>query len=193
MKNREFRSLREIGTIRMCKRVLKNQTNTTSGVPFYKISTLGKKADSFISEKLYIEYKNKYNFPKKGDILITASGTIGKYSRYSGEDAYFQDSNIVWLEHDETIVTNDYLYYALNFADLNSSNGSTIKRLYNSDLYNTKIIIGSISEQKKISRLLNIIESKIELNNKINDNLVRQMNLIYDYWFNHFNFSKSRQ
>ncbi|WFQ95041.1 hypothetical protein MFERI15407_00289 [Mycoplasma feriruminatoris] len=172
----------------MCKRVLKNQTNEISGIPFYKISTLGKKADSFISEKLYTEYKNKYSFPKKGDILITASGTIGKYSRYSGKDAYFQDSNIVWLEHNETIVINDYLYYALNFADFNASNGSTIKRLYNSDIYNTKIILCPISEQKKISKLLNIIESKIKLNNKINDNLIKQIQSIYDNWFLKFNF-----
>lgn len=37
-------SLGDIGPICMCKRILKSQTNTVEGVPFYKIGTFGKKA-----------------------------------------------------------------------------------------------------------------------------------------------------
>lgn len=102
--------LGNIGKICMCKRIMKDQTNTTSGVPFYKIGTFGKEADAYISYDLYNEYKSKFSFPKKGEVLISASGTIGRTVIYNGEDAYFQDSNIVWIENSEDIVLNKYLY-----------------------------------------------------------------------------------
>lgn len=106
----QWKKLGEIGNICMCKRILKHQTNTKSGIPFYKIGTFGKVADSYISEDLFMEYKKKYSFPQKGEILISASGTIGRAVIYDGEDAYFQDSNIVWINNDESMVLNKYLY-----------------------------------------------------------------------------------
>lgn len=90
-------TLGDIGKVCMCKRVLKEQTSPSEEIPFYKISTFGGKADTFISRKLYNEYKTKYSYPKKGDVLISAAGTIGKTVIYNGEDAFFQDSNIVWM------------------------------------------------------------------------------------------------
>ncbi|GAA7701856.1 hypothetical protein HpMMM85_00970 [Helicobacter pylori] len=57
---------------------MKHQTTRYGEIPFYKIGTLGtfgNTADAFISKKLFLEYKTKYSFPKKGDILISASGT----------------------------------------------------------------------------------------------------------------------
>ena len=64
----------------MRKRILKEQTLSQGDIPFYKIGTFGKKANSFISKELFREYREKYNYPKKGEILISASGTIGKKS-----------------------------------------------------------------------------------------------------------------
>ena len=96
-------SLGDIGSICMCKRILKSQTNTVSGVPFYKIGTFGKEADAYISQETFNEYRSKYNFPKKGDVLISAAGTIGRTVVYDGKPAYFQDSNIVWIDNDETV------------------------------------------------------------------------------------------
>jgi type I restriction enzyme S subunit len=43
-------------------------------------------------------------------------------------------------------------------------------------------------EQDKIVEILLVIDKKIELNNKINDNLQYQLNLMYDYWFTQFDF-----
>ena len=53
----EYKKLGDIGTVCMCKRILKSQTNTEGGVPFYKIGTFGGVADSYISEELYEEFK----------------------------------------------------------------------------------------------------------------------------------------
>ena len=60
--------------------------------------------------RLTEDYRAKYSFPRKGDVLISASGTIGRRVVYDGEPAYFQDSNIVWVANDETNITNAYLY-----------------------------------------------------------------------------------
>ncbi|MCD8292029.1 MAG: restriction endonuclease subunit S, partial [Prevotella sp.] len=86
--------LGEIGKISMCKRIFQDETSALGDVPFYKIGTFGKKADAFISLNKFQDYKKKYNFPNKGDVLISAAGTIGKAVIYDGEPAYFQDSNI---------------------------------------------------------------------------------------------------
>jgi type I restriction enzyme S subunit len=104
----EWKALGEIGDVKMCKRILKNETQPEGDVPFYKIGTFGKQADAFISSEIYESYKSRYSFPKKGDVLISASGTIGRAVIYDGERAYFQDSNIVWLDNDESVVTNRY-------------------------------------------------------------------------------------
>jgi len=127
-------TLGDIGKICMCKRILKEQTFSNGEVPFYKIGTFGKSADAFISKQLFDEYKQKYNYPKKGEILISASGTIGKAIVFDGQDSYFQDSNIVWLSHDETKVLNRYLYYFYQIINWNPSTGGTISRLYNYNL-----------------------------------------------------------
>ncbi len=138
----------------MCKRILKKQTNTVSGIPFYKIGTFGKEANAFISEEIYNEYKSKYSFPKKGDILLSASGTIGRRVIYDGMPAYFQDSNIVWIDNDEKKVLSEYLYLFYGFCDWNPSRGATISRLYNDDLRRIQIPIPPLTEQKQIVALL---------------------------------------
>ena len=146
--------LGEIGAVCMCKRILKNQTNTVDGVPFYKIGTFGKEPDAFISSETFEEYKSRYSFPKKGDILISAAGTIGKTVIYDGKPAYFQDSNIVWIDNDETIVLNRYLYYVYQLSPWHISTGGTIARLYNDNIANAKITIPTIDEQTRIITIL---------------------------------------
>ena len=147
--NTHMRTLRDVGPVRMCKRIMKNQTSHQGDVPFYKIRTFGGTADAYISRKLYNEYKEQYHFPKPGSILISAAGTIGRAVPYDGKDAYFQDSNIVWIENDETLVLNSYLFYFYKVANWKTDDG-TIKRLYNDRLLNTAIPVPPLSEQHRI-------------------------------------------
>jgi len=154
-KNWEEKKLGDIGKPSMCKRILKHQTSPTGEIPFYKIGTFGKTPNAFISKKIYNEFRTKYSFPKKGDILISASGTIGRRVRYDGEPAFFQDSNIVWIDNDEKQVLNDYLYVFYEFCDWQPSKGATIARLYNSNLTSIKIVFPkSLEEQKEIIKKL---------------------------------------
>lgn len=158
--NVEWKTLGDIGDVCMCKRIMKNQTNAEGGIPFYKIGTFGKTADAFISEELYEEYKQKYSFPQKGEVLISAAGTIGRAVIYDGEPAYFQDSNIVWIANDESLVLNKYLYYFYSVADWRLE-GGTIKRLYNNNLKAVKIPIPPLSAQHRIVSILDRFESLV--------------------------------
>ena len=147
-------SLGDVGSICMCKRILKNQTNPVCGVPFYKIGTFGKEADAYILQETFNEYRSKYNFPKKGDVLISAAGTIGRTVVYDGKPAYFQDSNIVWIDNDESIVLNSYLRYCYELKPWKASEGGTIPRLYNDNITKAVIAVPSIEEQKRIVPIL---------------------------------------
>ncbi len=158
--------LGDIGKPCMCKRVMKHQTTRYGEIPFYKIGTFGNTADAFISKKLFLEYKTKYSFPKKGDILISASGTIGRAVIYDGKPAYFQDSNIVWIDNDETLVKNDFLFYAYSNVKWNTEH-TTILRLYNDNFRNTLIPLPPLNEQSAIANILSALDNEItSLKNK---------------------------
>lgn len=159
----EIKTLGDIGKPSMCKRILKHQTSGVGDIPFYKIGTFGKTPDAFIPKEIYNEFRTKYSFPKKGDILISASGTIGRRVRYDDEPAYFQDSNIVWIANNEKQVLNDYLYVFYEFCDWKPSEGATISRLYNSDLTSIKIRFPkSLDDQKELIRKINLVSTETQ-------------------------------
>jgi type I restriction enzyme S subunit len=156
----EWKKLGEIGKISMCKRIFKNQTSQVGEIPFYKIGTFGGKPDSFISRELYEKYKQKYPYPKKGDILLSASGTIGKRVIFNGEPSYFQDSNIIWIDNKENVVLNKFLYYLYEIIDWKTE-GGTIQRLYNDNLKRIKIPIPPLSEQERIVAILDKFDALV--------------------------------
>ena len=155
----------------MCKRILATQTNTEGGVPFYKIRTIGGTPDAYISKELFDDYKTKYNYPHKGEVMITCAGTVGKCVIYDGKDAYYQDSNIVWIDNPSQYIGNGFLYHLLANVDWRKLNSTTIIRIYNDDLRNLKLSYPQIEEQKKISRLLSLLDERISTQNKIIEKL----------------------
>lgn len=164
----ELRKLGDIGSVAMNKRVFKHQTSDNGEIPFFKIGTFGGKADTFISRKLFEEYKRKYPYPNKGDILLSASGSIGKIVVYTGEDEYFQDSNIVWFKHDGKI-NNQFLKQFYTIVKWDGLEGSTIKRLYNKNILNTNILLPAIREQEKIGTFFKHLDSLITLHQRMLD------------------------
>lgn len=150
-------TLGDVGRVAMCKRIFKDQTKASGDVPFYKIGTFGKVPDAYISSELFEEYKSLYSYPRIGDVLLSASGTIGRRVIFDGRRAYFQDSNIIWLDHDETIVLNRFLYHYYSTVDWKTE-GGTISRLYNSNMLKTEIAIPAIDEQLKIVEILDAME-----------------------------------
>jgi len=161
----EVKRLGDIGPVCMCKRVLKHQTSDKGDIPFYKIGTFGSKPDAYISKELYESYKSIYPFPNKGDVLISASGTIGRTVVYDGRPAYFQDSNIVWIANKEAIVLNAFLAYCYETVRW-PTDDNTIPRLYNDNLRKMKIVVPSRQEQQKIADCLSSLDEVIELEAK---------------------------
>ena len=156
----EMKTLGEIGDVCMCRRIMKNQTSDKGDIPFYKIGTFGSVPDSYISRDLFESYKKMYSYPNKGDLLISASGTIGRIVVFDGKEAYFQDSNIVWIDNNEEIVTNSFLRYLYEIIEW-KTDGGAIKRLYNYNIRSAIIHIPSKEEQHRIVTILDQFEASI--------------------------------
>ena len=178
----KWHPLGEVGEICMCKRILKEQTSESGEIPFYKIGTFGGVANSYISRELFTEYRSKYRYPKVGDILISASGTIGRTVVFDGTDAYFQDSNIVWIDNDERLVTNRFLYYYYQVIQWSVAKGGTIQRLYNDAIKKAKIPIPPLAVQERIVEILDKFDTLV---NSISEVLPREIELRrkqYEYY-----------
>lgn len=163
----EDKKLGEIGKVCMCKRIFADQTSDIGEIPFYKIGTFGKKPDAYIPRDLYEEYMQKFSYPSVGDVLISAAGTLGRTVVFNGEESYFQDSNIVWLDIDKNQICNDYLYHYYKVIKWASSEGSTIARLYNGIICDTHIALPDVKEQEQIAAALSEMDELISITEKL--------------------------
>lgn len=161
----EQRKLGDLGSVAMNKRIFKDQTSDNGEVPFFKIGTFGSHPDAFISRELFEEYKSKYPYPEVGDILISASGSIGRTVVYQGEDEYFQDSNIVWLKHNGRL-DNKFLQQFYSIVKWQGLEGSTIKRLYNKNILDTNISVPTLDEQNKLGAFFEQLDDTIALHQR---------------------------
>lgn len=151
----ELKKISKFAKVCMCKRIFSFQTKGRGDIPFYKIGTFGKMADSYIDKELYYDYRQRFSYPTTGDVLFSAAGTLGRTVVFDGKDSYFQDSNIVWLDIDKTQIINDYLYHYYQVIKWASSEGSTISRLYNGIIYDTNVIFPKdTKEQERIAEAL---------------------------------------
>ncbi|KYG85253.1 hypothetical protein AWW67_16205 [Roseivirga seohaensis] len=136
------------------------------------------------------------DFLKKNDILfVRSNGNKDLVGR-----SLFIDKNIKALYSGFCIrarLTSDlispiflaYFTRTNRFKSLISSSGGTsIQNLNQGILANVKIPLFPKKEQQQIASVLSSLDSKIELNNKINAELEAMAKLIYDYWFVQFEF-----
>ncbi len=177
----DVKNLGDIGEIKMCRRIFNHETQEVGAIPFYKIGTFGKEADAYIPQELYDNYRRKFSFPKKGDVLISAAGTIGRTIVYDGEPAYFQDSNIVWIDNNEKLTSNDYLLYVFKIVKYNTE-GGTIQRLYNNIIKSAKFVCPPKPQQDVIcsvlvdtDKLIKKLEKLIEKKNNIKQGTMQEL------------------
>lgn len=162
--------LGDLGVVATNKRIFMHQASLIGDVPFYKIGTFGKEPKLFISQELFDDYKKRFPFPQKGDLLFSVIGSIGKVVEYTGENEYFQDSNIVWLKHDGAIV-NAFLKQFYSIVEWSGIEGSTIKHLYNRNILETKIQLPSEKEQTAIGNYLQKFDTLINQHQQKHDKL----------------------
>ena len=121
---------------------------------------------------------------QKGDIIISARGTVGEIATIPFPMAFNQ--SCYGLRAKSGIVTSDYLYYLIkhNVSVLKkNTHGSVFDTITRSTFDNIEVEIPSIEIQEKITSILSDCDDKIELNNAINNNLEQQAQAIYQQMF----------
>lgn len=157
----EVKTLGEIRVVKMCKRIFKHETSAEGEIPFFKIGTFGQQADAYISREKFHAYKSLYPYPQKGTPLISAAGTIGRVVVYDGQDAYYQDSNIVWLEQEQKDILNAFLQYYYSVINWVTETGSAITRLYNNNILSSQVALPTLEEQAAIASVLVDMDSEL--------------------------------
>ena len=140
-----------------------------------------------ISEADYLKLKKQGCVPESGDILVGKDG-----ARYFEDVIIYRQkeqpallSSIAILRVDDTKVTSEFLYYTLKSPAVkkdvrdNYGSGSAIPRIVLKDFKRMPISFPSLKEQKKITNICELLDEKIQLNNRINNNLLEQVLTLY--------------
>lgn len=153
----------------------------SSGIPFFRGKEIIEKqkgesvsTELYISKSRYDEIKNKFGVPKEGDMLLTSVGTLGIPYIVKNETFYFKDGNLTWFTDFKEINSKFLYYWFLSPIAKNAINakaiGSTQKALTIDALSKFEIDIPNIDTQNRIVSILSSLDSKIELNRRINAN-----------------------
>ncbi len=125
---------------------------------------------------------------KQGDYVLAMTGaTIGKMGRIEESEAYVNQRVLLFKNNPN--VDKDYLFYVLqqnkfqqyilNHIDSESAqpniSAATVGKY--------EFLLPSLKIQNKIGKFLRLIDDKINVNNRINDNLLEQMKVLYKSWF----------
>ena len=86
-----------------------------------------------------------------------------------------------------------YLHYLLSTEIVREqlehrASGTKQRNISPDDVYDVTVVVPELNVQQKIGKALYCLEAKVNVNNAINDNLQQQLKLMYDYWFNQFDF-----
>ena len=168
-----------------------------AGIPFITISNINSNNQLDFSDVMYVpeDYYDSLPSNKKasvGDILYSVVGSFGKPVYISNDDKFVFQRHIAILKPTDEM-DGKYLYYTMlnpmfyRMAD-KLAIGCAQRTITLDSLRNIIVDIPPIEKQKKISDVLNAIDGKIAVNNRINDNLQQQLRLLYDYWFTQFDF-----
>lgn len=168
-----------------------------TGVPFVTISNIDSNNQLDFSDVMYVpeEYYDGLPANKKasvGDILYSVVGSFGKPVYISNNDKFVFQRHIAILKPTDEM-DGKYLYYTMlnpmfyRMAD-KLAIGCAQRTITLDALRNIIVDIPPIEKQKSITDILNSIDGKIAVNNRINDNLQQQLQLLYDYWFKQYDF-----
>ena len=163
-----------------------------------------------------LEFQRGYDLPKshfmKGSIpVISSNGILGFHNeaRVKAPGITIGRSGTVGLPHfieqdffphNTSLFVKDfkgndpkYLFYLLKNLKLNErKSGSGVPTMNRNHLHPLLIkAYKDSTDQKKIAKVLSILDKKIELNNRINTELEAIAKTFYDYWFVQFDFPMS--
>lgn len=126
-------------------------------------------------------------FPQVGDVVLTTEAPLGEVAQLTDEKIALAQ-RIVCLRGKEGVLDNTYLkYFFLSNIGQNRlkarETGTTVTGIKQSELKEILIDYPKIDTQKAIASVLSSLDSKIELNRRINDNLEQQVQALFKAWF----------
>ena len=128
------------------------------------------------------------------DILYARRGDVEKHAFVRAKDAgVLCGTGCLRVRINSNEVESAFLSFYLNREEtrkwlVTHAVGTNMPNLNTDILSDVPIAYPTLKEQRKIVKVLNCLEERIVLNEKINDNLEQQAKLIYDYWFTQFDF-----
>ena len=136
------------------------------------------------------EFENNFIPLNENSLLLSINGTIGSMAFYNDEKVMLGKS-AAYLNFNSGI--NKFYYYYFQLAHIqrhfyNIATGSTIKNLSLKSIQDFEVPVPNEIEWQGIARALSLIDSKIEINNKINAELEAMAKQLYDFWFVQFDF-----
>jgi len=142
------------------------------------------------NDKYYIENPPKSSICNEDDVIVVRTGSTGQI--LTGVKGCFHN-NFFKVNFNKEKLIGKYLYYCLTTKEkqkeIKQRAGVTVIPDLNHFMFlDMKIPYFSIEEQIGIVNFLDSINSKIEVNNKINQELEELAKTIYDYWFVQFDF-----
>ena len=119
-------------------------------------------------------------------ILVSINGTLGNVAIYSGEKIILGKSACYFNVKEE--YDADYIRYVVSTPVFksyleNNATGTTIKNVSLKQMREYRFLIPELETQRKIARVLKLIDDKIENNNRINRNLQELLDAVYSEMF----------
>ena len=160
----------------------KTPPKTASGIPLITAKSVKNGAiqepQEFIAEDFYDKWMRR-GIPKKGSIVFTTEAPLGEVAQIKTNAKLAFAQRIIVLEPNQEYLDENYLFYALQDSVLKSridarASGTTVIGIKSAELKQVEIDVPPLSVQHKIAAVLSSLDSKIALNNKINDNLEQQ-------------------
>ena len=180
----------------------KSNDFSDEGIPIVKIKNIQNKSVDLKEVQYFpldkVNNKHKKFFLKNNDVLIamTGQGSLGRVGRINLESNEYVllNQRVGKFVVDEKNLHLNYLYHVIS-SDMyekilfDRGTGSGQPNLSPEIILGTEIPMPNLTIQKKISSILDNINSKITLNKKINKNLEEQLLRIFDSWFLKFELS----
>ena len=137
---------------------------------------------------------------EKGDVLLTREAPMGEVGMVNYDNPNtFLGQRIMQYRVNPKKLDPHYLLYSFLSPDLqyqfrrHDNSGSIVSHIRVPDCFEFEISTPPLKVQKATAKVLSDLDSKIELNNKINAELEAMAKLIYDYWFVQFDFPISTE
>lgn len=120
-------------------------------------------------------------------VLLPRKGTLSNIQ--FADSPFWTVDTLYYTEIDTHLADPYYLYYYLKQLDLTRlDSGTGVPSMTFDSYYNIKVCLPNIDKQRAVGQLLSVVDDKIQLNKRINDNLEAMAKQLYDYWFVQFDF-----